>query len=107
MRDIDLSYAGSFAASHPLHPSLARLTSGSQLALENENGKLVLKDRGVTVAVLSKQGTQEWLAKITAIESVTVLAMIRRYRDDSEEHYQSRCKVEQWEIPLVEIVCKT
>jgi ATP-dependent DNA helicase RecQ len=106
MRDIDLSYAGSFAASHPIHQSLARLKSGSRLAIENENGKLVLKDRDVTVAVLSKQSTQEWLAKINKIESVSVLAMIRRYRDDSEEDYQSRCKVEQWEIPLVEIVCK-
>jgi len=30
--------------------------------------------------------------------------MIIRYRDDSEEDYQSRCKVEQWELPLVEVV---
>jgi ATP-dependent DNA helicase RecQ len=106
MRDIDLSYAGRFVASHPIHQYLARLKSGSQLAIENNNGKLVLKDRDITVAVLSKQSSQKWLAKIHEIESAAVLAMIRRYRDDSEEHYQCRCKVEHWEIPLVEIVCK-
>ncbi|MDP1666406.1 MAG: hypothetical protein Q8L79_14945 [Methylobacter sp.] len=30
--------------------------------------------------------------------------MIGRYRDDSEKNYQSRCKVGQWELPLVEVV---
>jgi len=54
--------------------------------------------------VLSKQGAQFWSAKINAIKSVTVLAMIRRYREDSEEGYQSRCKVEKWELPIVEVV---
>ncbi|MDD5580766.1 MAG: UvrD-helicase domain-containing protein, partial [Methylobacter sp.] len=106
MRDIDLSYAGCFAAAHPIHQSLTSLKPGSRLTIENNNGKLALKDGSITVAVLSKQGAQEWLNKINTIESVTVLAMIRRYRDDSEEHYQGRCKVERWEIPLVEIVCK-
>jgi len=104
MKDVDLSYAGSFDASHPIHQHLARLNSGSRLSMEHSSGKVVLKDQDRVVAVLSKQGAQFWSAKINAIESVTVLAMIRRYRDDSEEGYQSRCKVEQWELPLVEVV---
>ncbi|WP_031437136.1 hypothetical protein [Methylobacter tundripaludum] len=54
--------------------------------------------------MLSKQGAQFWSAKISVIESVTVLAMVRRYREDSEEGYQARCKVERWELPLVEVV---
>jgi len=104
MKDVDLSYAGSFDASQPIHQHLARLNTGSRLSMENNNGKVVLKDQNRVVAVLSKQGAQFWSAKISAIESVTVLAMVRRYRDDSEESYQSRCKVEQWELPLVEVV---
>jgi len=104
MKDVDLSYAGSFDASQPIHQHLARLNTGSRLSMENNNGKVVLKDQNRVVAVLSKQGAQFWSAKISAIESVTVLAMVRRYREDSEEGYQSRCKVEQWELPLVEVV---
>ncbi len=104
MKDVDLSYAGRFAASDPIHRHLAGLNTGSRLSMEHGNGKVVLKDQGRVVAALSKQAAQLWTAKIDAIESVTVLAMIRRYRDDSEESYQSRCKVEQWELPLVEVV---
>ncbi|MGZ8234739.1 MULTISPECIES: RecQ family ATP-dependent DNA helicase [Methylobacter] len=104
MKDVDLSYAGSFDASQPIHQHLARLNTGSRLSMENNNGKVVLKDQDRVVAVLSKQGAQFWTAKINAIESVTVLAMVRRYREDSEESYQARCKVGQWELPLVEVV---
>jgi ATP-dependent DNA helicase RecQ len=104
MKDVALSYAGNFEASHPIHQHLARLNTGSRLSMENNSGKVVLKDQQMIVAVLSNQGAQYWSTKINAIESVTVLAMIRRYRDDNEAAYQSRCKVEQWELPLVEIV---
>ena len=104
MKNFDLSYAGSFEFSHPIHQHLARLNTGSRLSMENSNGKVVLKNKGRIVAALSKQGVLAWSAKINAIESVTVLAMIRRYRNDSEESYQSRCKVEQWELPLIEVV---
>ncbi|MCK9394519.1 MAG: hypothetical protein M0Q44_02895 [Methylobacter sp.] len=104
MKDIDLGYAGSFDASHPIHRQLARLDAGFQLNVEQSNGKVVLKDGDRPVAVLSKQAARLWSAKTDFIESATVLAMIRRYRDDSEDSYQSRCKAEQWELPLVEIV---
>lgn len=105
MKDVDLSYAGSFAATHAVHQWLARLNTGSRLSMAHNNGKVVLKDKeDRIVAVLSKQAAQFWSSKINAIESVTVLAMIRRYRSDNEEEYQSRCKVGQWELPLVEVV---
>ena len=104
MKDVDLSYAGSFDAFHPIHHHLARLNTDSRLTMEHNNGKVVLKDKAMVVAQLSTQAAQFWSAKINTIESVTVLAIIRRYRDDSEESYQSRCKVGQWELPLVEVV---
>lgn len=104
MKDIDLGYAGRFTISHPIHQHLARLNTGSRLSLEHSNGKVVLKDDSMIVAQLSKQGAQSWSAKINAVESVTVLAMIMRYRSDSDEAYQTLCKAEQWELPLVEIV---
>jgi hypothetical protein len=107
MKDFKLSYAGGFAPSHPIHQHLARLNRGSRLSMAHSNGKVVLKDQDVIVAMLSTQSAPYWSDKLDTVESVTVLAMIKRYRDDNEEHYRSRCKVEQWELPLVEIVCNS
>jgi ATP-dependent DNA helicase RecQ len=30
--------------------------------------------------------------------------MITRYKSDSEEEFKARCKVEQWEVPMIEVV---
>jgi ATP-dependent DNA helicase RecQ len=103
LQDFDLSYAGSFNAAHPTHQHIAQINLDTQLHFENNNGKIFLKDGEMTVAVLSKKGTQEWVPKINQIQSITVLAMIKRYQSDSDEAYQSRCKVDQWEIPFVEV----
>jgi len=104
MKDVDLSYAGRINATDPVHQHLVQLKTGSRLSMDYSNGKVLLKNQGTTVAALSKQASQVWSGQISTIVSVTVLAMIKWYREDSEESYQSRCKVEQWELPLVEIV---
>ena len=58
----------------------------------------------VTIARLSQKGHQEWADKLARIETVRVIAMIERFREDNEESYRSSCKVEEWEIPVVELV---
>jgi ATP-dependent DNA helicase RecQ len=37
------------------------------------------------------------------VKSVSIIAMITRYKTDNEEQYQTRCKVEQWEVPMLEV----
>jgi len=102
--DFHISFAGRFPETHPIHQHLAALIPGSLLSIAIINGKVVLQYGEVTVARLSQKGHQEWVDKLARIETVRVIAMIKRYRDDSEESYRSRCKVEQWEIPMVELV---
>ncbi len=104
MKDLDLSYAGSFDATHPIHAQLAQLQAGSLMSMVYSNGKVLLKHQDKTVAVLSRQATHSWVDKLNTIVSVTVLAMIKRFQTDCEESYQSRCKVAQWELPLVEVI---
>jgi ATP-dependent DNA helicase RecQ len=104
LNDYFLAFAGRFPETHPIHQTLAALSPGSLLSIANINGKVVLQNGEVTVARLSQKGQQEWADKLARIETVRVIAMIRRYRDDGEEGYRSRCKVEQWEIPVVELV---
>jgi ATP-dependent DNA helicase RecQ len=106
LNELHISFAGRFPETVSIHQHLAALSPGSLLSFAIINGKVVLQHGDVTVARLSQKGQQEWSDKLAGIETVRVIAMIRSYRDDSEEIYRSRCKVEQWEIPLVELVYK-
>lgn len=104
LNDFHISFAGRFPQTHIIHQHLATLSPGSLLSIANINGKVVLQHGGVTVARLSQKGHQEWAEKLASIETVRIIAMIKRYRDDSEESYRSKCQVEQWEVPMVELV---
>ena len=104
LNDYFLDFAGRFPETHSVHQHLAALTPGSLLTMAIINGKVVLQHGQVTVARLSQKGHQDWADKLARIETVRVIAMIKRYRDDSEERYRSSCKVYQWEIPMVELV---
>ncbi|MGZ8237933.1 MAG: RecQ family ATP-dependent DNA helicase [Methylobacter sp.] len=103
LNDFHIDYAGHYPETDIIHQHLSKLTPGSLLSIADNSGKVVLQHGEVTVAMLSKKGHQEWADKLPRIESIRVIAMIKRYRDDSEESYRSRCKVEQWEIPMVEL----
>ena len=104
LEDIHLGFAGRFPETHPIHQHLAALSPGSLLSIAIVNGKVVLRHGEVTVARLSQKGHQEWADKLDRIATVRVIAMIKRYRDDSEERFRSQCKVKEWENPLVELV---
>ena len=104
LNDVDIGFAGQFSETNPIHQHLATLVPGSLLSMAIINGKVDLQHSEVTVARLSQKGHQEWVDSLARIETVKVIAMIKRYRDDSEESYLSRCQIEQWEIPMVELV---
>lgn len=107
LKDLDLSYAGRKVATHSVHQALASLDVGSSVTLLNHNGKVVVKKDHVIVAVLSKNAIQEWRDKLDSVLSATVIAMITRYKTDSEEQYQPLCKVEQWQVPMLEMILKS
>jgi len=104
LKDFDLSYAGSFAESHPIHQALAGLSVGAAVTLNPLHGKIAVQKEDVIIAVLSKNAQQHWQHRLGDICSATIMAMITRYKTDAEEEYQSRCKVEQWEVPMLEVV---
>ncbi|MDO9240128.1 MAG: hypothetical protein Q7U30_08940, partial [Methylicorpusculum sp.] len=80
------------------------LSAGSVVTIQQLNGKLVVQKDAMTIAVLSKNAGQKWQERYKNIHSATVIAMIARYKADSEEEYQSRGKVEQWDVPMLEVV---
>jgi ATP-dependent DNA helicase RecQ len=107
LKDFDLSYAGSFPETHPIHNKLASLSAGSSVTIAQQNGKIVVQKEQMTIALLSKNASQQWQDRYKNIQSATVIAMITRYKSDSEEDYRSRCKVEQWEVPMLEVVLQS
>jgi ATP-dependent DNA helicase RecQ len=106
LSDLDLSYAGSFSDQHPLHQILTGMQVGDELTIESRSGKFVLLKQNMVVAVLSKKAQGQWQQAIDAIIAINVIAMVTRYQSDSEEEYRSRCKVSQWEVPMVEVTLK-
>ncbi len=103
LQDFDISYAGRFGSSHPIHRQLSEIEVGTELTMEKLNGYLVLKHKRVTVAKLSKKANRQWLENMEKIKSIIVLAMIKRYRNDNEEEFRVHCQVDQWELPFVEV----
>lgn len=104
--DLVLSHAGKFAQSHPIHGLLAQLDAGSSVSIKRLGDQVIGQSQDQTIAVLSKKARQIWCDRLDQIVSATVIAMIRRFRTDGDESYQSQCKVEQWEVPIIEIVTR-
>ncbi len=104
LNDFHISFAGRFPETDPIHKHLAALIPGSLLSIAFINGKVVLQHEGVSVARLSQKGRREWADKLSSIETVKVIAMIKRGPDVNEESRLPRCRIEQWEIPMVELV---
>lgn len=102
LKDFVLSFAGQYPEHHPIHRHLGALAPGSLLYFA-VNNNIELTDGEAVIARLSQKAKSEWADKLENIKCVTVIAMVKRYRHDSDEQYQSRCKVDQWEVPIVEL----
>ncbi len=106
--DIDLGFAGSHFHRHPIHTALEQLQPGSRLRLEARGDQIGLADElGRIVARLSQAACARWRERLDSLIEARVVAMLRRHRDDSQPEYRDRCRCEQWEVPLVEIVCRS
>lgn len=107
--DIHLGYAARFEAWHPIHAALKALKPGDLLQLRPENQDIGLCDQhGVTVARLSRKARDAWSARLGLIREIRVLAMIvRTPEQETDPAFRDRCRVAEWEIPVVEIVTET
>jgi len=103
--DIFLDYAGQQESKHPIHAALAALQPGSRLKIRQYGTRPTLvAPGGVNVAQLSAKASETWSDKISRISEVRVICMIVRQKSDCKEmEYQSRLRVDQWEIPVCEI----
>jgi ATP-dependent DNA helicase RecQ len=104
MKELFLDYAGQKPPSHPIHGALRRLTTGDKLQLVNNNDRLELTSEGVVVARLAKTVSKRLTNELHNIKQIKIIALIKRTRNDiSDEKFASLCRVDSWEIPIVEL----
>lgn len=106
--DIYLDYAGNYPQTHSIHGQLAKLETGNCVSFCRKNeGIEIQNDKGVCLARLSKQGVEKWMHRLDQILEVRVLAILQRNRDDPDAVFQKRINADNWELPVLEVVCQT
>jgi len=109
LEDIHLGYPARFRDGSPVHAALGRLTPGDTLTMRalERNGIGLFDKAGVCVARLSRKGDADWGKRVETVHEVRVLAMASRTAaQDAEQARREQYQVQEWEIPVVEVVCK-
>ncbi len=106
LEDLYLGFAARWPADHPVHRRLRDLEPGSELRLEVRDGRVLLRADDTAVAALSRRAAERWLPRLDRVLAVRVLAMVRRTALEGDPEYRSRCRVETWEVPVAEILCR-
>ncbi len=102
LRDVDLSFAGRYRASNPVHRTIAALSPGDPLRVRTTQQPWQLLDRAGNVVGRLAKGYKPPAA--ARLRSATVLAVVTRRRADSKPHYQDALKCEEWEVGVPELV---
>ncbi len=105
MKDFYIDYAARKSLTNPVHKALAELRVGDLLKADIRNGRVELVDNdGISVARLSRAAGNHWQPRLQSIREITVLAMIRRRQTDiSDAKFSDSCRVESWDVPIVEL----
>lgn len=107
LKDIYLSYAGTYPHNHLIHRHLHRLNAGDPLRLIATGSHVeVHNTNGIEIARLSREGSRTWAEKVYGIEEARVLAILQWHADDSPDEYRRYAKVACWELPLIEVTVK-
>ena len=103
--ELHLGHAGRFPPDHPIHSHLAELNPGDTLSVnDTPTGVRLETANGQCVAKLSREGNARWSGRAKTIREARIIGMVRWCADDSQEEFRHYLKVDQWEVPLVELV---
>lgn len=102
LKEVDLGYAGRFAASHPVHAHLAALRPGDDLRLTQVEQKWVLLDAAGFAVGRMAAGFEPPLGLRS--KRITVHAVLMRLRDGVDAQYQHLYQVDGWALVLPEFM---
>ena len=73
--------------------------------MRSENGRVTICDAsGGAVARLSRTAAERWAPNLDSLIEARVVAMVRRLKGDGDPAYQARCRTDNWELPICEVV---
>jgi ATP-dependent DNA helicase RecQ len=104
LKEIDLGYAGRQPRGAPIHAALRDCPTGVRLAMEKSGKRLLLTYHGRPIAALSRASHDCWSGWLEEIREVRLLAMVQRKSSDGDEGYRAGYRVDEWEVPMVEVV---
>ncbi|NIA05186.1 MAG: ATP-binding domain-containing protein, partial [Proteobacteria bacterium] len=104
LQDVNLGFAGRRPSHDPIHARLAALQPGDPLEFREQGGRLLLLSGHLPVAALSQKAAAEWRGRLDTVETIRVLAMVSRTREDGAPEFRKRYRTERWEVPVVEIL---
>ncbi len=104
LKEIDLGYAGRQPAGAPIHAALRDAPTGARLAIVPRGNRLLVTHQGHPIAALSRASHHRWSGRLEKVREVRLLAMVRRKSSDGDEGYRARYRVDEWEVPMVEVV---
>ncbi len=104
LKDLFLDYAGRKAPDHPIHAALKKLAPGDTLTfIQTATMTGLCTEKGIPVAILSREARPRWIEKQPLIVKIEILAMVQRKIIDCRPDFQPGIICPQWEIPIVEI----
>jgi len=105
LNELYMDFAGCFDSGKGIHNRLARLKAGQRVLFHRANKGIEIHNMdGRCVGRLSKEGADKWSQWLDRIFELRVIALLRRDRQDPDEDFQNRIKVDQWELPVLEAV---
>nr|WP_321466165.1 RecQ family ATP-dependent DNA helicase [uncultured Desulfobulbus sp.] len=107
LEDLFIDFAGTRGEFHPGRQALAEMAAGDRVWMQQRNDRLeLINEGGRAVARLSKKARDQWMGRISTIEEIRVVALVRRYMEDvADDAMRVRCKGEEWLVPIVEVIC--
>ncbi len=102
MKDVDLGFAGRADPGSPVHRAIARLKVGDALRyIADERGIRIEDQDGVVVGRLSQAFNPPAGLRC---QGARVRAVIVWRKADSAPDYETRCRIEKWEVVLPELL---
>jgi len=104
--DVHIDFAGQKDANQPIHAALTAIQPGDKLSIRANGARpTLMSSGGVAIAQLSAAAANRWQPHLSQIEQIRVICMVVRQRSDCKEpEYQTRLRVDTWEVPICEIV---
>ena len=95
-REVDIGYAGRFAAGNPIHRKIANLSVGSSITVED---RWIRTLDGSTVGRLSRSAEV-----VEGSLRGNVMAVMARTRAQTAASYTDGLQTDEWDVVLVEVV---